>query len=826
MKTFRKFVLLIFSVFAVTLINSEDLPEYTQFGEISKHDSTWRLYMDNCEVKRKFPDIINFDYYMSMFPHCLIIIDNFREINFVNNFVTNPAIVRTHVQLRNLKTNNVILGPKQIISRNVTTKDKIVASCILSYLLAGENSGTLCAYLDFDGFWRHTKLQNCLVQIRIFEPTFHYKIPYYVTLLPKFHIIRSKVNQIFHNPLAPSCQIFISEPPTATIETCASEGIDSTIQLLSHVFRYYSDIKSCQMLFLHFTVLRVKSHNNRLISPKGFIGPVQLLRLCKYWTQPDLKWIAPHINPESLGNFLFLHKLTLPLANSLLVWNIPEPEYPGENIISRMMFSIIGSCGNFISFVQSPMTLNPVYLIGDAYARLWVSIMGNATIKIDVTDHRCTKRGLQVAVNVRPHVDGWFYFPYTFRDERSTLRFVGCGNRGFNSIPFHELTSIYDKWIWFLIFASTVAVLIPIKYLSKKNEISWISPLKLFLEQGDSFTENVLTTQRLRCVVGATLLMGVVLSNAYKNSNVYNMILPRNPIPYRAFRELIQDNFTVYTSSSYLHISRGYWETKELFNELRMLNGSYAYLAGNGLDLIAVSQVASAMRIIVDSFFNFYLMFETFFENIDNTVLKSTGILSRTALHPNVDGLLNKLMYKLETMRTLERNFYEIVPEITAIEQNLFLQAEEFILLKQLQECNHVAIILPDYLCHKYARKLKADGNRRYVFVGEESYMKIQWMIFIHSSMIPYHFPRRLKGAHEAGVWNRWIQLFNFKQGSSSDGGEVDAAKIDGNVSLIFMLWMLGQGGAFVSFLFEISICTWSYLRRIVLYGTTFIVIH
>lgn len=56
-----------------------------------------------------------------------------------------------------------------------------------------------------------------------------------------------------------------------------------------------------------------------------------------------------------------------------------------------------------------------------------------------------------------------------------------------------------------------------------------LSLLKVILEQRNPFTDSFTTYDRAKLQLGMFLLAGIVVSNAYKNSNVYNMILPRSP---------------------------------------------------------------------------------------------------------------------------------------------------------------------------------------------------------------------------------------------------------------------------------------------------------
>lgn len=51
----------------------------------------------------------------------------------------------------------------------------------------------------------------------------------------------------------------------------------------------------------------------------------------------------------------------------------------------------------------------------------------------------------------------------------------------------------------------------------------------------------------LRLSIGLFLLVAIVINNAYKNTNVYNMIAPRNSTPYRFLHEILADKFDAYT---------------------------------------------------------------------------------------------------------------------------------------------------------------------------------------------------------------------------------------------------------------------------------------
>lgn len=112
-------------------------------------------------------------------------------------------------------------------------------------------------------------------------------------------------------------------------------------------------------------------------------------------------------------------------------------------------------------------------------------------------------------------------------------------------MQFQELTMIF--WIWMLIVIFLVAVAVPLycqhEVLNFTGHV--LSLVKVILEQGDPFQNTIIEEARLWSVTGSFLLMGIVLSNAYKSTSVYNIIIPHMPVPYQNFSELI------YTASIY-----------------------------------------------------------------------------------------------------------------------------------------------------------------------------------------------------------------------------------------------------------------------------------
>ncbi len=71
--------------------------------------------------------------------------------------------------------------------------------------------------------------------------------------------------------------------------------------------------------------------------------------------------------------------------------------------------------------------------------------------------------------------------------------------------------------------------------------------IKVVLEHGDPFPAKFIKSEPLRFLICTTLLAGLVLSNGFKSENVYNIVLPKQPLKFSAIDELLQQGYTIYS---------------------------------------------------------------------------------------------------------------------------------------------------------------------------------------------------------------------------------------------------------------------------------------
>lgn len=147
------------------------------------------------------------------------------------------------------------------------------------------------------------------------------------------------------------------------------------------------------------------------------------------------------------------------------------------------------------------------------------------------------------------------------------LKIVTCGYRGVEQLNFMELLSAFDKNVWFELATIIISLIVTFTnipgHASKLKVIeAHLIPAKLLLEQGNRVSNSVIASHRCKWITRTTLLMAIVLSNAYNSTNVYNMIIPRKSLPNRYLPELVQGKFNIYTKSEHVCIANTRWSTQ------------------------------------------------------------------------------------------------------------------------------------------------------------------------------------------------------------------------------------------------------------------------
>lgn len=751
--------------------------------------------------KQPFPIARELDKYISIFSShkCLIVVDNSHHAKF--EFQPKTPVMLTGSTFLSSEllgvssSNSRIVGPERLAPQNITTSTDGNFKCPISDYYEGctnYESCWLCMRLNYTLYNMNTKGYSCKI---------------YVSRLTNLHTFpqiayrkRSSLNEIFSVVSTPTINVILDEHSNQT-----DDGTNCIALYLQSVLGIN---ERCAEVFLVFLIS--EHHSVALVVQRqGNIASLHLLRLCPPMHR---KWKAA-LNPlrlesDLLKNLRQLQDLSSASSFSPMTWLFEKTA--ARDSVPGYMERLLESCGG------TNYRHNSVARIGQGYAQTWMSVMKNYSISTR-NSYICDngERLYFQTSYIKPDIEFRFFpnlrnqqsYPYFHTEDHGDLRFLACGRRGISALPWHEFVNVFDVWIWMAILYVIVAATGFLHFVigSDVPVVQFgLSVLKIIVEQSDSVVESV----KVRGGLASFILMGLVLSNAYKNSNVYNMISPRTPVPYLYTRELLADKFSLYTRLGLLESRSGY--ITHLINELDAIGGDYEIVKQNGPYsdhyLLGISEVAAAAQQIYN-LFKIPLLSQLPIKNMQEghnpSKLVSTGVLKNSQMSDVVKQSMQNLVrnpYWLhETDEDRRFTLLDKLKEVQAAE------AEE--LFKLIRNCSKVALILPEHLCHENSKRLSKEARLPYTYVGKEGLSEIGWMFSLHGvGKITSQFLTRLKSAHESGHWHKWTRLF----GSSTDvtvtikaNSRVVAARMDGNVILIFIVWMCGLSLALFRLIFE-----------------------
>lgn len=739
------------------------------------------------------PIIVNLDKLLTQFSSrgCLISIHNMLHSDIQDGLMS-PVILQTPVPLAIHWSSafspliKPVLGPIQLASHNFTEFPGGSFPCPLSKFLIGGSRRyalkDLCTRINFRLFWNHTRNWNCFTQVTMFPNMYHYEA---------FHLIEDDYHQrregishfVFHNVDVPPLRIFLTD------KSSASEMFKHLRALTAH------HTPNCDSVFLFANVNASLSEKHE--PPSAAITQIELLKMCPTGLN-STNLILP--DWDSLPSSWNLLKATQLQSARNLGWSLGYFEGDQRGTILNRVLQFLHN-GSESRLVYQNLVDLPDF-VAHAQAQVWLSIMNNHS---QIAKGSCTTDNCLMMLRIKMFIKGIHLFPYSTSDESTNIAFVSCGERAITPYPFRELINVFDIWIWILILTSIIAVTLPLVAFSEMGlhpEILWLSPIKVLLEQGDPFPTRVVEEKRLSYVVISFLLAGIVLSNAYKNNNVYNMITPRRQVPYEHFSELIQDQFEIFTRV----VAVGITATDDpagFVGNLNLTRASYYHKYYPGVIAItAISEVAQIMRKMVNvvEMLNHFYTYVDYDLLVNRSKLNFYGVLTASRVQPNLRKLLTPAIFT-------DTSSQGTISKAEKQETEILMAQEEIDLFDRLKNCNKVALVLPAYICTRHAKNLKfLLGHEAPVFLGkDEPYSELEWMIRVEG-IIPPHLPARIKSVHEAGIfrrWSEWLTKSGISDIQDSTINGVAAAKINGNIVVIFILLLGGLCISIVCILLE-----------------------
>lgn len=140
--------------------------------------------------------------------------------------------------------------------------------------------------------------------------------------------------------------------------------------------------------------------------------------------------------------------------------------------------------------------------------------------------------------------------PYFFPDKDQFYSFITCSGTLKNLIDFSGFISAFDLISWLLLIICFLAIGMFNTFATKNNAYDTIRlfiGFKILLEQSDAVIKDSKQERHIYWLFGTTILMAVVLSNAYRGSNITSLTAPLKPVLLTNFSQLVDLNFTIYT---------------------------------------------------------------------------------------------------------------------------------------------------------------------------------------------------------------------------------------------------------------------------------------
>ncbi len=370
----------------------------------------------------------------------------------------------------------------------------------------------------------------------------------------------------------------------------------------------------------------------------------------------------------------------------------------------------------------------------------------------------------------------------------STLKFVSCGNVSLTGIEpaFIQIVSIFEPNLWLCIASSyiIIAMLVHLKLSSHKtrlNNSSLLSVYKILVEQGDPIRESLfLFSPATRIVFSVALFGGLVLSTLFKNENITQITLPRQPkVLFNTLNSLLENDFTIYTRGT-----MGGQANIRLLSILSMAPELRTFMTlvepkGNFSDHDFSSWFHSELYTYgkaENSWHNWISWFAPADVDFSDKILR---LMNHTKLVPN-------------WMKTLI-NFNKVNETL-------------------LENCNKTAVLLPDLAAHPYYYGLKK--KKKSVFLGNDLKMSMAHGIKFNRR-VNQQLLVRMQGLYSSGILDWWntfmVDIMPRIQGGFLQDGiqPVKASDMDGNIVVVFVIFCVGILAGILTLIVETKVLIW-----------------
>lgn len=182
--------------------------------------------------------------------------------------------------------------------------------------------------------------------------------------------------------------------------------------------------------------------------------------------------------------------------------------------------------------------------------------------------------------------------------------------------------------------------------------------------------------------------------------------------------------------------------------------------------------------------------------NETDPTLVDNGLPDEISLRENVVSKYKQVLQDRIPNRGYDSIQVKLQSSFALLEIPITEQTE--IIQKSVSNCHRAAAILPVMEARDMYKELVKEEKLVYAFIGEESFSNIDWLFYFYG-IIPPNLIKRMHRIRESGVWQWWVDMFAQKHLMNENTDIVKAANLAGNIVIVFVVWGVGMGLAFLS---------------------------
>lgn len=377
----------------------------------------------------------------------------------------------------------------------------------------------------------------------------------------------------------------------------------------------------------------------------------------------------------------------------------------------------------------------------------------------------------------------------TFWETEDGVYFLSCAKQQKNEwLSLAGYTSAFHWHVWIgILISGFICGLIVHRILLSKN--MW---------NNCTFVYSILVCQstniihKSRCICGAWILAGVVLSYAYQGDNITKLTKPLGSKPFETFVELYEENFALYSP-----MKNSYGQKPKSYNIKGFTDNYIQELKQKKIDRL--KKLDFSQDIDIDALLS------------GSTEIEQYWFRNFIALGRDTTHAINYLKRALKFSKILhspdtESEYIEIAINFPAHFANL-----------TKTKCTNIAYIDTREKILKTYRDLRQEKGAysEYLHVGHSRYEKLYKVWFPKNfPMSPDRFTKRLEAFYYSGLleyWKKWrYRKLLWRENVEQEKQSLEALKpkklsTRGNIVVVFYLLVVLLIGTVVLFIIEAS---------------------